>query len=287
MKFADLFHEEIQFFEQHIRQYFSTMPREEIQGIQKLQESMEYSALLGGKRFRPVLAHLTAESLGADPKQILPFSLAIELVHTYSLIHDDLPLMDNDDQRRGRPTNHRVYGEAMALLAGDALLTEAFAALAQGYQSQPEHGLGLITLLSRAAGVHGMVGGQAIDILPQAGPREEWEIRYLENLKTGALIQAAVEGPACLFASDLRVRANLGQFGKSLGLAFQIADDLQDHDPSAKVESTSFVQALGFDKTKELLGEVSDQAEAALSASQVQGSRLFEMIKFNLARAEA
>lgn len=283
MSFKELFAVELLALEDFIRDYFKALPREDVTGMQKLLESMEYSALDGGKRFRPVLVLATLEALGQDRKQGLPLALAIELIHTYSLIHDDLPLMDNDDIRRGRPTNHKVFGDAMALLAGDALLTEAFTVLAESYADDPRVAVELVTLVGRAAGLRGMVGGQAIDILPAPGPREEWEIRYLHTLKTGALIRVAAEGAACLAGASPEERENLSQFGKSLGLAFQIADDIQDYNP-AKQETTSFIAALGVDGTQELLKKVTAQAEAALEAAGLAETKLAKLCTFNLER---
>lgn len=283
MNFKELFAPELQAVEDHIRDYFQALPREDVTGMKKLLESMEYSALDGGKRFRPVLVLATLEALGQDRKQGLPLALAIELIHTYSLIHDDLPLMDNDDVRRGRPTNHKVFGDAMALLAGDALLTEAFTVIAEAYVDEPRIAVELVTLVGRAAGPRGMVGGQAIDILPSPGQREEWEIRYLHTLKTGALIRVACEGAACLAAAPMHKRENLSQFGKSLGLAFQIADDIQDYNPK-KQEPTSFIAALGVDGTRELLERVTAQAESSLEAADLGESKLAKLCRFNLER---
>ena len=283
MKFQELFQTELEALDEYIRNYFKALPREDVAGLQKLIEAMEYSTLGGGKRFRPVLVLATLEALGEKRSQGMPLALAIELIHTYSLVHDDLPLMDNDDSRRGRPTNHKVYGDAMALLAGDALLTEAFTVLAEGYADDPRAAVELIALVGRAAGLRGMIGGQAIDILPSAGKYEEWEIQYLHSLKTGALIRVAIDGASCLASASSEARQNLDQFGKSLGLAFQIADDIQDHNP-ADEESTSFTSALGLEGTRELLHKVTAQAEAALAAGNLQESKLAELCRFNLER---
>ncbi len=286
MNFKDLFQAELVALEAHIAEYFKALPREDVAGLRKLLESMEYSTLDGGKRFRPVLVLATLEALDHDRAQGLPLALAIELIHTYSLIHDDLPLMDNDDTRRGRPTNHKVFGDAMALLAGDALLTEAFTILAEGYAEDPRTAVEIIALVGRAAGLRGMVGGQAIDILPTAGKHEEWEIQYLHSLKTGALIRVAIDGASCLANVPQETRSNLDQFGKSLGLAFQIADDIQDYNP-AKQEATSFINALGIDGTKALLDKVTSQALAALAAVDLQESKLAQLCRFNLERVHA
>ncbi len=165
-------------------------------GIQKLKDSMSYSLSKGGKRFRPVLALMIAESFAVHPQRILPWAQAVEMIHTYSLIHDDLPCMDNDDMRRGEPTNHKVYGETTALLAGDALLTEAFAVLATAFRQEGELGLKLVGLLAEAAGLLGMVGGQAIDLENQKLMPGLDELKKMQEMKTGALIRVSAEGAA-------------------------------------------------------------------------------------------
>jgi geranylgeranyl diphosphate synthase, type II len=195
-----------------------------------------------------------------------------------------LPLMDNDDERRGRPTNHKVYGEAMALLAGDALLTEAFTVLSHGHANDPRVALELVNLLSRSAGVRGMVAGQALDILPMSEKLSEREIQHIHDLKTGALIHAAVDGAACLAGVDPARRQHLSVFGKCLGLAFQIADDLEDYD-AERSEPTSFTSALGVAGTRELLYKVNSQAEHALRAAGLEDSKLSKICQFNLERA--
>lgn len=285
MKYQELVGKDLAQFEQYLKEYFTLLPRENVEGIKRLLESVEYSILDGGKRFRPMLAALTVEALGEKTNLAWPYALALEMVHTYSLIHDDLPLMDNDDTRRGKPTNHKVYGDAMALLAGDALLTEAFAVIANGYRDTPDLALELVRTLTRAAGLRGMVGGQAIDIIPDKGTKEEWQIRYQHNLKTGALIRAAISGAAVIGSASEEENQTLEEFGKSLGLAFQIADDLQDFEPG-KEEATSFVTVLGKDSTQELLKEISDQALAALTVTALEKTRLAKMISYNLERAQ-
>jgi geranylgeranyl diphosphate synthase, type II len=286
VSFQQGFANEISRFDEYLAEYFSTVPREDVAGIQKLWESIDYSTLKGGKRFRPVLAMIATEELGHDIADVMPFALAVELIHSYSLIHDDLPMLDNDDIRRGRPSNHKKFGEAVALLAGDALIAEAFSVLAESYVEDPELAIALVGLLSRAAGARGMVGGQAIDIHPMAGSREEWEIRYLHNLKTGALIRAAVDGAALIADVSQEVRSNLEQFAKGLGLAFQIADDVEDAKNEAD-DPASFVSLLGTERTTELLAEVTAQAVAALEAADLIGSRLEKICAYNLARVDS
>ncbi|WP_243363375.1 polyprenyl synthetase family protein [Fundidesulfovibrio terrae] len=195
-----------------------------------LLESMEYSLLAGGKRLRPVLCLCFARMLGAPAQAAMPFAASFEYIHTYSLVHDDLPAMDDDDLRRGRPSNHKVFGEAMAILAGDALLTEAFGLMARTSEFLPADRVSrAIATLARAAGAAGMVGGQALDMAytAKAGVSLE-ELREMQALKTGALITAAcVCGAELAGASDDLV-ARAKSYGQSVGAAFQIVDDVLD-----------------------------------------------------------
>ena len=199
-----------------------------------LDDAMHYSVDAGGKRLRPVLTIMTYRLLADDWQRALPVAAAYELIHTYSLIHDDLPAMDDDDLRRGQPTNHRVYGEAMAILAGDALLTEAFRLLAEEVDVDPEVVVKLVSGLAQAAGRDGMVGGQAIDILSQ-GENDQANIdqrsELLETLhrrKTGAMITGSLLAGVDLAQGDPFLRARLTEFGSVIGLAFQVADDILD-----------------------------------------------------------
>ena len=190
-------------------------------------EAMRYSVMAGGKRFRPALVLLTSRMLGAGDEAAMPAACAIEMVHTYSLIHDDLPAMDNDDLRRGRPTSHKVFGEAMAILAGDALLTEAFVVLsAQGGEAAPA--AALVRELSTAAGACGMVGGQVLDMEAEGDGGREWPVESIHRLKTGRLILAAVRMGAISAGADEAALDRLSEYGRQVGLAFQIADDLLD-----------------------------------------------------------
>ncbi len=197
----------------------------------RLFEAVRYSTLGGGKRVRPALAALAAEAAGGARERALPAGCAVEMIHVYSLVHDDLPAMDDDDLRRGRPTSHKVYGEALAILVGDGLQSLAFTTLAEAYRDDPALALDLVRLLGDAAGVRGMVGGQAMDIT--AGERLERSEAALERLhrhKTGALLRAAVlmgARTAGVTEADPRWVAFDG-YARALGLAFQVADDILD-----------------------------------------------------------
>ena len=194
-----------------------------------LYDAMRYSLLAGGKRLRPVLLLEACRLCGGAVEDALPFAGAIEMVHTYSLIHDDLPCMDDDDLRRGRPTNHKVFGEANAVLAGDGLLTAAFETmLAPGQKLPPERVLAAAGILARAAGGRGMVGGQVLDMAGEGRALGLTEVEELQRLKTGALIRAAVEMGCAVAGGAEEQREALCRYADCLGLAFQIQDDILD-----------------------------------------------------------
>jgi geranylgeranyl diphosphate synthase type II len=193
-----------------------------------LNQSMYYSLIGGGKRIRPVLALASAEAVGGDPESILPVAIALELIHTYSLIHDDLPAMDNDDYRRGRLSNHKVFGEANAILAGDALLTYAFELLADSGVGQPERQLRIICEVAIAAGKDGMVGGQVADVVGEGKTLKLDEIEEIHKGKTGALLTVSARlGGILAGGTEKQVKA-LTDYAQALGLAFQIKDDILD-----------------------------------------------------------
>ena len=198
----------------------------QMQAPKTLQESMAYSVQAGGKRIRPLLILATLEDLGTTSKDALKVACAVELIHTYSLIHDDLPSMDNDDFRRGKLTNHKVYGDAMAILAGDAMQTMAFEILTTLEETRPEIALKLIQLLTVASGAEGMVAGQVLDI---EGEKMDLTIEQLEDIhlnKTGALLSFCIEAGALLAEVDEDKMRNLKVFAKNIGLTFQIQDDI-------------------------------------------------------------
>ena len=213
------------YIEEYLKKYFDQFDAEP---QKPLFESMAYSLLAGGKRLRPVLAFEFCRMCGADWKKAAPFAAAIEMIHTYSLIHDDLPAMDNDDFRRGRPTNHKVYGEAMAILAGDALLTDAFGVAALAELETAKDVRDAMGILSECAGSRGMVGGQVLDIMSEERELTEQEVLDIQSRKTGCLIRAACAlGAIAGGASEAQFDAAC-QFAAGLGLAFQIRDDMLD-----------------------------------------------------------
>lgn len=250
-------------------------------GMQKLIESMRYSLSNGGKRFRPLLSLAVARSYTLSDEKVLPWALAVEMIHTYSLIHDDMPCMDNDDTRRGKPTNHKVYGEGLALLAGDGLQTEAFRLVAEKYYEEPHVLTELMGLLSECAGLHGMVGGQALDIAPEK-EMDLQKLIELHEMKTGALIRAACEGASIVARVSREERMKIREFGVKLGLAFQVADDLLDEEQD---ENVSFLKVLGKEKTAEFLKQVSNDALVLIKDLKVE-KELKPFVQFNLDRKQ-
>ena len=237
-------------------------------------DAMNYSLQAGGKRLRPVMAFEFCRMCGADWRNAAPLAAAVEMIHTYSLIHDDLPCMDNDDFRRGKPTNHKVYGEAMAVLAGDALLTDAFT-VASTAPLQGRHMADAIGILSECAGSLGMVGGQVLDILSENRALTEQEVLDIQSRKTGALIRAACALGALAGGATEEQFDAACRFAAALGLAFQIRDDMLDvigtQEEMGKGVGTdetknTFVRLYGLDRCGELVQLYTDVAIDALGA---------------------
>ena len=255
-----------------------------------LEEAMRYSLLAGGKRIRPVLALATARAVGAEPASVLPFAAALELIHTYSLIHDDLPAMDDDDLRRGRPTCHVRYGEDVAILAGDGLYAEAFKLVLKEQSGDPAALLAAVCELADATGVNGMVGGQYVDVkaLAETG---DTTLRRLHELKTGRLIAASVEC-VLLLEGSLSGTSRLESFrdyASELGVLFQIVDDILDvtgteadlGKPLGSDErhgKLTYVSQYGLERARELAGESHRQARRALAAAAPEGAAELEQI---------
>ena len=240
----------------------------------ELFEAMRYSLLAGGKRLRPIFVFDFCRMCGGNWELAAPFAAAVEMIHTYSLIHDDLPCMDNDDFRRGRPTNHKVYGEATAVLAGDALLTAAFSFLTKAPYSA-EIRIRAVEILSECAGELGMVGGQALDMSSEERQCTEQEVLDIQSRKTGALIRAACTLGVLAGNGNEEQLAAAGIFADHLGLAFQIRDDMLDVIGTAEEMGKSvgtdavkntFVQLYGLDKCNTLVCEHTDLAIGQLSA---------------------
>lgn len=237
-------------------------------------ESMRYSLVAGGKRIRPVLTLQTCKMCGGDPAKALPFACAVEMIHTYSLIHDDLPAMDNSDLRRGRATNHKVFGEATAILAGDGLLTAAFEVLTRAELSAQQI-TDAVRCLAKAAGPEGMVGGQALDMAGEGRSLSLHELELLQSLKTGALISAAVELGAIAANAPLSEQEAAGTYAMNIGRAFQVRDDIldviSDKENMGKPtgsdqvnEKSTFVSVLGLERCQNLVCDLTAQAQSAL-----------------------
>ena len=257
-----------------------------------LEEAMRYSLLAGGKRIRPVLALATAGAVGMEPAEVLPLAAALELIHTYSLIHDDLPAMDDDELRRGRPTCHVVYGEGVAILAGDGLYAEAFHHLLAAQAGAPDRVLGAARELASATGVAGMVGGQYLDIAELGGRGGTAELRRLHELKTGRLIEASVECVLQLAGTPQPATIALRAFASELGVLFQIVDDILDvtgtdadlgktHGSDERLGKLTYVSAHGLDRARELAGESHAKARAAVAgADDLRASELEDIADF-------
>jgi geranylgeranyl diphosphate synthase type II len=243
---------------------------------QKIHEAMRYSVFAGGKRLRPILCMAAAAVAGGSEDDVLPAACAVELVHTYSLIHDDLPCMDDDDYRRGRLTSHKVFGENMAVLAGDALLTLAFEVISRDQKEQPSLAvLQAVRDLAQAAGSEGMIGGQVMDILSENQILSQNELQQLDRLKTGALIRVSLKIGALLAGAAPDVVKALCRYGDAFGLAFQITDDILDAVGDAekmgkmpgadvKLGKATYATILGLERARELAAQSAETAKAAL-----------------------
>jgi len=257
-------------------------------------EAMRYSIFAGGKRVRPILSLAAAEALGAKTADLLPIAGTLELIHTYSLIHDDLPAMDNDDFRRGRATCHKVYGEAVAILAGDGLLNMAFEALSdpRRLKAVPANGLiSIIREISTASGVFGMVGGQVVDMESEGKEVDFPTLEYIHTHKTGALIRASVRIGALYAKAGKRQLSALTHYGEMAGLAFQIADDIldltgtreqigKDVGSDLKKGKKTFPSFYGLEESRRRAVEVADKAVHALKDFDRKADPLRELAKY-------
>src|SRR6056297_3794918 len=268
---------------------------------QPLHAALRYAVFNGGKRIRPLLAFAAAEAADLPPSEVDAMAAAVELIHCYSLVHDDLPAMDDDDLRRGKPTVHKAFDEATAILAGDALLTLAFEVLATP-ETHPDPAIRAeLTLgLARAAGLGGMVGGQMLDLAAEgrygeAGALAQDDIRTLQAMKTGALLTFAAEAGAIVAGADATDRARLRAYGKALGAAFQIADDILDREADAQAMGKAvgkdaaagkgtLVDALGIDGARRECARLVSEAEAALAPFGAKAQILCEAAHFTVAR---
>ena len=251
---------------------YSYLPKEE--GRQdRVIEAMNYSVKAGGKRLRPILMMETAKLFGYSGSDVEPFMAAIEMIHTYSLVHDDLPAMDNDDIRRGMPTTHKRFGHAMGILAGDGLLNYAFEVCANAISESPhtDRAVKAFKVLSGKAGIYGMIGGQTVDVMLTGKPVDIDTLDFIYRLKTGALIEAAMMTGAILAGASDKETEDIGKTALAVGMAFQIQDDILDVESTTeelgkpvlsdeKNEKTTYVTLFGTDNAKEKVKEYTNQA---------------------------
>jgi geranylgeranyl diphosphate synthase type II len=261
--------------QQQVDDYLQTLTFSREPATEGLEEAMRYSLLAGGKRIRPVLALATAESLDRDTSHVLPLAAALELIHTYSLIHDDLPAMDDDDTRRGKPTSHRVYGEDIAILAGDALFAEAVTHVLEHQQGDPANVLAALREITSAAAVSGMVGGQFVDITA-SDAMDAAGLRHLHELKTGRLIAASIGSVLRLEGVTDPATIPYTRFAAELGVLFQIVDDILDvtgdEEALGKPQGSderhgkrTYVSVFGLERARELARESHAKARGALT----------------------
>lgn len=263
--------------------------------VPRLAESMEYSLMAGGKRLRPILVMAAADAVGARGTDFVQAACGIEMIHTYSLIHDDLPAMDNDDYRRGKLTNHKVFGEALAILAGDALLTQAFEVILRQQGVPAQVLLEVLREMSIAAGPNGMVGGQVIDMLSEGKRISMEELRKMHMGKTGALFRAAIRSGAILGGASEAQLAALTTYADCFGLAFQITDDILDVVGDEAVigkpvgsdernEKSTYVTLTSLDEAKKLAADTVQQALEALEIFGDEAKFLRDLVKMLLER---
>lgn len=263
--------------------------------VPRLAESMEYSLMAGGKRLRPILVMAAADAVGARGTDFVQAACGIEMIHTYSLIHDDLPAMDNDDYRRGKLTNHKVFGEALAILAGDALLTQAFEVILRQQGVSAEVLVQVLREMSTAAGPNGMVGGQVIDMLSEGKRISMEELRRMHMGKTGALFRAAIRSGAILGGASGEQLAALTTYADCFGLAFQITDDILDVVGDEAVigkpvgsdernEKSTYVTLTSLEEAKKLAADTVQQALDALEVFGDEAKFLRDLVKMLLER---
>jgi len=279
-----------------VETYLETALQSPNREYSKLYEAMKYSLMMGGKRIRPILVMAVMESLGKEPAPLMDMVCAIELVHTYSLIHDDLPAMDNDDYRRGALTNHKVFGDGMAILAGDALLTYAFQLMATNTLATPEQRANCLVALATGSGPEGMVGGQAFDIMSEGKVLPLEELQVLHKGKTGALFAAAVKIGLILGEADEITCVQYMKYADALGLLFQITDDILDVTGTLEelgkmpgsdenLHKATYVSILGLDGAKAEAQRVATEAKSALENTTAHTAILAAIVDYLIARA--
>ena len=289
MNYKNIKTEKIAEIEQILKNYLP-----EQTGFQKvIMEAMEYSLMAGGKRLRPMLMKETFDMFGGQGTIIEPFMAAIEMIHTYSLVHDDLPAMDNDEYRRGRKTTHVVYGEAMGILAGDALLNYAFETATKAFTMFPEKSLQVgkaLQILAGKAGIYGMIGGQVVDVNSEGEAIPKEVLDFIHELKTSALIESSMMIGATLAGASEEEIKDIENIAKNVGIAFQIQDDILDVTSSLEVlgkpvlsdeknEKTTYVTLVGLDRAKEYVETISNEAIELLCNFDVKNPFLEDLLR--------
>ncbi|MGG7164023.1 polyprenyl synthetase family protein [Clostridium ihumii] len=276
--------------ENYILDYFNSKPSE----IKEYLKPMVYSLTIGGKRIRPILLLLTYSLYKEDTSEALPFATAMEMIHTYSLIHDDLPSMDNDDLRRGKPTNHKVFGEARAVLAGDALLNEAMILMFNECMNAEMRKIKASNIIAKSAGAEGMILGQIIDIESEGKSISEEMLLMMHKNKTGKLIKASILAGATLGEASSDELKILEKYGENLGLAFQIKDDILDYTGDEKIAGkslsdkdnlkTNFITMYGMDECKKQCIKLTNECIELLNSLKGDTTELKELTEFLLVR---
>ncbi|MDM8125327.1 polyprenyl synthetase family protein [Mediterraneibacter glycyrrhizinilyticus] len=290
MSFKEEYQKRIESIEDILQKYLPVQ-----QGYQKIiMEAMEYSLMAGGKRLRPMLMRESFELFGGKGKVIEPFMAAIEMIHTYSLVHDDLPAMDNDDYRRGRKTTHVVYGEDMGILAGDALLNYAFETACSAFELEPEKSLVIgraLKILADKAGIYGMIGGQVVDVKESGHKITGDMLDFIYRLKTGALIEASVMIGAVLAGASDEEILKIEEIAGKVGMAFQIQDDILDVTSTTEMlgkpihsdeknEKTTYVTLRGIEESRKEVKRLTSEALDTLKGLKYENAFLNELLEW-------
>ena len=293
MEFKDILKVKIGYIEELLNEY---MPEEE--GYQKkIMEAMNYSLKAGGKRFRPILTLESCKAVGGNEEDAIPFAMAIEMIHTYSLIHDDLPALDNDDLRRGKPTNHKVFGQAMATLAGDALLNYAFEVMLSSSidKNDPNKYLKAINEIAKHAGIYGMIGGQVVDVESQNNTIEKEKLEFIHMNKTAAMIVGCMRAGAIIGNASDDELERITKYGRNIGLSFQIVDDILDivgdetklgkpiGSDIANNKST-YPSLLGLEKSRQLAKELINEGKASIEGLSSEVEFLNKLADYIISR---
>lgn len=293
MEFKDILKVKIGYIEELLNEY---MPKEE--GYQKtIMEAMNYSLKAGGKRLRPILTLESCKAVGGNERDAIPFAMAIEMIHTYSLIHDDLPALDNDDLRRGKPTNHKVFGDAMATLAGDALLNYAFEVMLTSSidKSDTNKYLKAINEIAKHAGIYGMIGGQVVDVESQNKTIEKEKLDFIHMNKTAAMIVGCMRAGAIIGNASDDELERITKYGRNIGLSFQIVDDILDivgdetklgKPIGSDIENhkSTYPSLLGLEKSREIAKELINEGKTSLEGLSFEVDFLNELADYIISR---